>query len=86
MVSLIWLAAPAFVFSIVIMWESMRAMLSKKSIREFLPFFLLSMVLSFYGGAIVFEVFYGSLWMVLELSILICLIWILINIKRKLLW
>lgn len=86
MVSLIWLAAPAFVFSIIIMWSSMRAMLSEESIREFLPFFFLSMALSFYGGAIVFKVFYGSLWTVIESFILICLIWILINVRRKLSW
>lgn len=81
-----WLALPTFVFSIVIMWGSFQSMFSGKSIRGFLPFFFLGFVLSFYTGAIVFELFYDSLWVVLESSILASLIWILVNIRRENLW
>ena len=83
--SVLLLSLPAFLFSAVIAWLSMHAMLSKNSIREFLPFFFLSVALMFYAGAIAFEVFYDNFWLILEFSILISLIWIFINIRRKLL-
>lgn len=81
---ILWLAFPTFLFSIVIMWISMRAILSENSIRDFLSFFFLSITLIFYAGAIVFEMFYEKLWLVFEFFILISLVWISIDIRRKL--
>ena len=79
----IWLAMPTLIFSIVIMWESIVSMLFRKSISDFLSFFLLSVVLALYTGAIVFELFFNSIWMALESAILLNLIWVFVNIWRE---
>lgn len=78
-----WLAIPTFIFSIIIMWESFQSMIHGKSIKNFLPFFCLTLALSFYAGAISFELFFNSLWAILESAILLSLVWIFINIWRN---
>lgn len=72
-----------FLFSGIILWASMRSMISKKSISSFLPFFFLGFVLSFFAVSMAFELFLTSVWILLESSILLCIIWILINIWRE---
>ena len=81
----IWLVIPAVLFSIIILRESFRNRIDAKSIRHFLSFFLLGLVLSFYAGAIVFEIFFDPLWVTLELAILLNLIWIFVDIWRRVL-
>lgn len=79
----LWLAIPTFVFSLVIMWESVNSMLEGKSIRDFFAFFALSVALSIYTGAIILELFFEFLWMGLESLVLVSLIWILVDIWRE---
>jgi hypothetical protein len=72
-----------FLFSGIILWVSLENMISKKSISSFLPFFFLGLVLSFYAATIAFELFFTSVWALLESSVLLSLVWIFINIWRN---
>lgn len=80
------LAVAMLVFAIIILWISVRDMVSKKSIYDFLPFFLLGLILSFYSAAIIFELFFDVVWMIPESMIFVVLIWILVNIWREGSW
>lgn len=77
------LAITTMAFSVIVLWVTIHNMLSGKSIKNFLPFFLLGIILSFYAGAIMFELFFSSIWVVLESMILLSLVWIFINIWRQ---
>lgn len=70
-------------FALIILWETAVAMLKKRKISGFLPFFLLGIILSFYSSFILFETFLNQVWLILESLILFNLIWILVSIRRK---
>lgn len=80
------LAISMFVFALVILWISVKNMISRKSIYSFLPFFLLGFILSFYGSVIIFELFFDVIWMIFESMVFVVLLWIFINIWRESLW
>jgi len=79
----IGLAATALVFSLVILWTSISSMLDGKSIGKFLSFFFLGIVLSYYGAVILFELFFDWAWVVVESAILLCLVWVFVDIWRE---
>lgn len=78
-----WIAVTVLLFSLITLWMSEKEMISRKSIRSFLPFFLLGFILAFYGAAILFEFFFNVTWFFLEFMIFASLIWILVDIWRE---
>lgn len=70
-------------FALVILWDTTLAMLKRKSISGFLPFFALGMVLTVYSGFIFFEIFLNQAWLILEFLIFFNLAWIFLRLRRK---
>ena len=70
-------------FSIIIIWRTTLAMIEKKKILFFMPFFIFGLALSFYAGFYFYAVYDKIFWLFFELLLLTAIIWILINLRRK---
>lgn len=69
-------------FSIIIIWRTTLAMIEKKKILFFTPFFIFGLALSFYAGFFFYAVYDLIFWLFYESLLLIAIIWILINLRR----
>ncbi len=70
-------------FSIIIIWKTTLAMIEKKKILFFMPFFIFGLALSFYAGFYFYAIYDKIFWLFYELLLLVAIIWILINLRRK---
>lgn len=75
------LAGEIMIFSMIIIWCSVRCMLKKKSILDFIPFFFFGVTLSLYSAFIFFSYFFDLAWVFLELLILINIIWVFLSVR-----
>lgn len=69
-------------FSIIVIWKTTLAMIEKKKILFFMPFFIFGLALSFYAGFYFYAVYDPIFWAFYESLLLIAIIWILINVRR----
>ncbi len=70
-------------FSIIVIWRTTLAMIEKKKILFFMPFFIFGLALSFYASFYFYAVYDKIFWLFYELLLLIAITWILINLRRK---
>ncbi len=70
------------VLAVFIIWRATLAMITKKKIALFLPFFLISMVFCFFATFLFYEIIESLTW-ILEYISTIAIILILINLTKK---
>ncbi len=70
-------------FSIIVIWRTTLAMIEKKKILFFMPFFLFGLALCFYAGFYFYAVYDKIFWLFYELLLLTAITWIFINLRRK---
>ncbi len=69
-------------FSIIVIWKTTLAMIEKRKILFFTPFFIFGLALSFYAGFYFYAVYDPVFWAFYELLLLTSIVWILINLRR----
>ncbi len=70
-------------FSIIVIWRTTLAMIEKKKIVFFIPFFIFGLALSFYAGFYFYAIYDKIFWLFYELLLLTAITWIFINLRRK---
>ncbi len=70
-------------FSIIILWRTTLAMIEKKKILFFIPFFIFGRALSFYASFYFYAIYDKIFWLFYELLLLVTIIWIFINLGLK---
>lgn len=72
----------SFGFSVILLWQSVRSMLSGRSIIDFLPFFILGFAISFYTAALIFMSEFDYISWIFHYVVFVTLVWIFINFWR----
>ncbi len=70
-------------FSIIIIWRTTLAMIEKKKILFFTPFFIFGLALSFYAGFYFYAIYDKIFWLFYEFLLLVAIAFILINLRKK---
>ena len=69
-------------FSILVIWRTTLAMIEKKKISFFIPFFIFGLSLCFYAGFYFYAVYDKIFWLFYELLLLVALALIFIVLRR----
>lgn len=71
------------IFSLITVRLASNIMVSTKKVPQIVPFYAVGIIFSLNSSLIAAQVFDTSAWFVLEVSFLITMCWILINLRKK---
>jgi len=70
-------------FSLVIFWKSIIAMIEKRTIARFLPFFAVGILMCFYAALVFYMIIDVFWWSVFGVSYLAIIIWITAMVVKR---
>ena len=70
-------------FAVYLVWLATSAMLQKRKILVFMPFFIAGLASCFYAGFVLYEIFVNTAWLFIEFLYLVSIIWMFIVVGRK---
>ena len=70
-------------FAVLIIWITTQAMLQKKNITVFIPFFIAGLASCFYAGFVLYEIFVNVAWLFIGFLYLVSITWMFMVVRRK---